>query len=302
MTQQWLLLPGLARIAGASLLGAYLGVASAGAADSASTQATSRFDFREQNGIQTIDITNVTFSTTGSYVPGRPQGERLLLRTTVRTREVVDEKGLDATVTVEAWPLGTDPAETPIYSVSLDGVDARVEANAVIVFERGTEDVAWQSVHSLGTGAPLFDTFVPMLRLSSPDTGAPRFVGLDVPPDNAPDPRLRDPHVVGVLAYASPERTIRRVLITCSNVERAAAFRSYWDTTRQLSLVGAEPPEKVLINWWPPVPATWPTDPDAAAALVFPNRYSAVIPIVADDLDIAHASMHACITLAPWPP
>lgn len=299
MKQLWLLLAGLAGTAGASLLGAGLGVASAGAADSASTQATSSFDFREQDGAQTIDITNVTFSTTSSHVPGRPEDERLLLRTTIRTREVIDEKGLEATVIVEAWPLGTDLTETPLYAVTLDGVDAQVEDNAVIVFERGTEDVAWQSVHSLGSGAPLFDTFVPMRRLPpSPEIGAPRFVGLDVPPDNAPDPRLRDPKIVGVLAYASPERTLGRLLLTCSDTERAAAMRSYWDTTRALSFVheltaSDRRTDKVLI-WW--------RSADSDAQDAAPHIDTAVIPIVGDDLDIAHADVPACIALAPWSP
>jgi hypothetical protein len=264
-----------------------------------SAQGTSSVVLHTQQGRTAIDITNVTFMTTGSYVPGRPPDERLLLRVTRTSREAIDEKGLDATVTVEAWPLGADPAEAPLYAVTLDGVDATVVDNAVIVFERGTEDVAWQSIHSLGTGAPLFDTFVPMLQLPPPEAGAPRFVGLDVPPDDALDERLRDPKVVGVLAYASPERVIRRLLITCSDVERAAAFRSYWDTTRGLSSVRHlttpdMPAEKVLINWWP----TGQAMPNVPMSQIV----TAVIPIVGDDLDIAHAQMPACTTLAPWSP
>jgi hypothetical protein len=180
--------------------------------------------------------------------------------------------------------------------VKLDGVDATVEDNAAIVFERGTEDVAWQSVHSLGTGEPLFDTFVPFRKFSiSQEVQTPRYVGFDVPPDDASDERLRDPKVIGVLAYAAPERVIRRLLVTCSDPQRAALLRSYWDTTRSLSLVqGASSgkPEGILI-WWSETYLT--LDPPTV-----PNPAS--ISIVDDDLDVTHAQLPACIALAPWSP
>jgi hypothetical protein len=186
--------------------------------------------------------------------------------------------------------------------VTLDGVDATVADNAVIVFERGTEDIAWQSVHSLGTGVPLFDTFVPLLRLSpSLETGTPRYAGFDVPPDDAPDPRLRDPKVVGVLAYASPERTLGRLLLTCIDAERAAALRSYWDTTRALSSVrdvsAADRPKDILLLSWHSADALSRT-PDSPISL--PEVAS--IPIEGDDLDATHAGTPACIALAPWSP
>ena len=299
MKHHWLLLTGFAGIAGASLLGACLEVASAGAADPASTQATSSFEFREQDGAQTIDITNVTFMTTGSYVAGRPQEERLLLRTAIRTHEVVDEKGLDATVTVDAWPLGTDPAAKPLYTVNVDGVRATVTDNALLVIDRGTEDVDWWSIYALGTGARLFDTFVPLLLLpSSSDVQTPHYVGFEVPPDDATDPRLRDPSVVGVLAYSSAERVIQQVLVTCSDPERAALLRSYWDTTRELSRMRpgtiADPgaPPSVFLSWT----SNSPTTPDASAS----TRDTLSIGIKDDDLDVAHAVLPACIALAPW--
>ena len=133
-------------------------------ADSGGTQATSSFALREQDGGKAIEITNVTFETTSTYVPGRPADERLLLRTTTHSRQVIDEEGLEASVTVEAWPLGSDPAAKPLYAVTLDGVGVTAEDSAVLVFDRGTEDVDWWSVYGLGTGASLFDSHVPMIR------------------------------------------------------------------------------------------------------------------------------------------
>ena len=66
---------------------------------------------------QTVEITNVAYEVTSTAVPGRPQDERLLLRTTTRTKQVVDEIGMEAATTVEAWPLGVDPKQKPLYSL-----------------------------------------------------------------------------------------------------------------------------------------------------------------------------------------
>jgi hypothetical protein len=264
-------------------------------ADSGGTQATSSFALREQDGSKSIEITNVTFETTSTYVPGRPADERLLLRTSTRSRQVIDEEGLDASVTVEAWPLGTDPAAKPLYAVTLDGVGVAAEDSAVLVFDRGTEDVDWWSVYGLGTGAPLFDSHVPLLRFSlSREVQTLRYAGFDVPPDDAPDPRLREPHVVGVLAYASAERVIRRLLVSCSDTKRAAELRSYWDTERVLSLeekgaAAKEPAQTLHLRW----SAFYPSAPKPATAS---------IPIVADDLDASHAKLPACMAVASWSP
>jgi len=261
----------------------------------ASAQATSSFALREQDGGKAIEITNITFETTSNYVPGRPADERLLLRTTARSRRVIDEVGLDASVTVEAWPLGADVAAKPLYAVTFDGVGVTAEDSAVLVFDRGTEDVDWWSVYGLGTGSPLFDSHVPILRFSlSREMQTLRYAGFDVPPDDAADARLGEPRVVGVLAYASAERVIRRLLVTCSDTKRAAELRSYWDTERVLSLeekgaAAKEPAQTLHLRW----SAFYPSAPKPVMAS---------IPIVADDLDAAHAKLPACMAVAPWSP
>jgi hypothetical protein len=268
----------------------------AGAADSAgSAQATSSVVLGEQDGAKTLDITNVTFEITNSFVPGRPQDERLLLRKTAKSREVVGDEGLEATVTVEAWPLGSDVTAKPLYSVTLEGLDATTEDSAVLVFDRGTEEVDWWSVYKLGTGEPLFDSYVPVLHLSlSRDVQTVRYVGFEVPPDDAGNAKLREPHVVGVLDYASADKVIRQLLLTCSDAKRAAELRSFADTTRTLTLeekgdTVPEPAQTLHLRW-----SAWFPSP--------PNPVTAAIPIAADDLDSAHAHLPACMKLQPWTP
>src|ERR1700689_4245524 len=75
------------------------------------------------DGQQTVEIANVAYEVTSTGVPGRPQNERLLLRTTTRSKQVVDEIGMEAPTTVEAWPLGVDPKQKPLYALKVQGVD-----------------------------------------------------------------------------------------------------------------------------------------------------------------------------------
>lgn len=280
----------------ALLLGAGLASAPVRSDDAhRSAQATSSFELSTEGDQQSVEISNVTFETTGTNVPGRPTDERLLLRTSTHTREVIGDEGMDASVTVDAWPLGSDPAAAPLYTVTRDGVSATVVDGALLVFDRGTEDVSWWSVHALGTGAAMFDSYVPLVRFSlSREVQEMRYAGLDVPPDDAADERLRDPHVVGVLAYASPERVLTRALITCTDPERAALLRSYWDTERALTVehgeeAGAVPALSLRIGWAE-------TSPSAAKPI------SASVLLASDKLDLEHAQLPDCMALAPWTP
>jgi hypothetical protein len=261
-----------------------------------SAQATSSFATAEKDGQRAIDIVNVSFATTPDRLPGRPEGERLVLRTTVTRHEVIDEIGIEGKVTVEAFPLGKPLEGTPVYSITHDGVGARIEEFEVLVFDRGTEEVDWWSVHALGTGALLFDTYVAPLRFSlSSEVLTPRYVGFEVPPDDAEDKRLTEPHVLGVLAYAAEDKVIRRVLLTCSDPDRARQLRAYADTERELSLAPRphagkgkkEPPITIRLTW----SAAWPSGPDSITAS---------IPVKDDDLDLAKAKLPPCVKAAAW--
>jgi hypothetical protein len=240
-----------------------------------------------KDGQQTVEITNVAYEVTSTAVPGRPQDERLLLRTTTRTKQVIDEIGTDASTTVEAWPLGVDPKQKSLYTFKAEGVDAKTVDGALIVILRGLEDTEWWSVYKLGTGERLFDTYTPLLGFSiRRDIQTMRYAGLEVPEDNAADARLRDPRIVAVLTYASAERVMREALITSDDPKQAVSLRSFADATRTLTLV--ESPARTLkiaiSQNYPSAPAT----------------VTLTIPIVHDDLDLAHAQMPAHLHIAAF--
>jgi hypothetical protein len=229
-----------------------------------------------KDGQQTVEITNVAYEVTSTGVPGRPQDERLLLRTTTRTKRVLDEIGMEASTTMEAWPLGVDPKQKPLYALKVAGVDAKTVDGALLVILRGLEDTEWWSVYKLGTGERGFDTYVPLVGFSiRRDVQTLRYAGLSIPED--------DTHVVAVLTYASAERVLREALITSDDPKQAQSLRSFADASRSLNLVDT-PARALRIA----ISQNYPSAPATVALTV---------PIVHDDLDLAHAQMPARLHL-----
>lgn len=262
-------------------------------------QGSSTFSYEVKDGQQVIAITNVAYDLVQPYVPGRKETVWLVLRTTTQSKQVIDEIGMEGKVAVEAWTLGTDLSEKPRYSVSLEGAGVDTVHQSVLVFDRTVEEVQWWSVHALDSGAHLFDTYVRPVEFSiSREFDTPRFVGLETPPGDTKDARLKDPHVVAVLSYASAERVLREVLLSCDDPKRAEEMRSYADATRTVDYVeGPVPPAKGKTQ----------AEPTRALKITFsqsypspPNPVSALIPVAGDDLDLAHAKLPACLHAAAW--
>lgn len=233
------------------------------------TNSPSSVKYSSKDGQQTVEITNVVYQVMGTGVPGRPQNERLLLRTTTQTKQVIDDIGMEASTIVEAWTLGVDLRQKPIYSLKVDGVDCKTVDGALFVILRGLEDTEWWSVYKLGTGARLFDTYTPLLGFSiRRDIQTMRYVGLEVP-------ARKD--AVALLTYASADRVLRQALITSDDPGQVVALRSFADASRTVTLV--ESPVRALkiaiSQNYPSAPAT----------------VTLTIPIVRDDLDLAHAQM-----------
>lgn len=227
------------------------------------------------DGQESIEIRNVTFE-----LVQPDQERRFILRKTHTEQNVIGDEGNDPKITVEAWPLGVDPKEKPLYSVTLDGQDATAIDDALLVFDR-TQEIPWWSVYHLETGTRFFDTYAPLVRFSITDPEqTARYVGLEIANDETADKRLKAGNVVGVLTYASGERVIREALITCDSAERAGLLHSLADTTFAVSYAA----KTVRVS-------------------LTPFRSPATIlniPVVNDDLDLAHARIPPGMHLAAW--
>ena len=246
---------------------------------------TSQIDCHlEKDGAEVIAINNVQWELTNSIIAGRPTDDRLVLRKTVKTKEIVGDIGIEATTTVEAWSFGVNPKQAPLYTISVAGIDPRVVNSELVVINRELEETEWWSVYQLGTGKRFFDTYVPLVQFSiSRETLTLRYVGLQVAEDDVSDKRLKAPNVVAVLTYASGEKVIREALITCDDPKRAALLRSLADSTRKVTAGGKT--IRLAISQDYPSPA---------------NTVSINIPVAGDDLDVAHVQAPAGVHVTAW--
>ena len=233
-----------------------------------------------KDGEQTLEITNASYEMTSTAVPGRPTDERLLLRTVTRSKQVIGDIGEEATTTVDAWPLGTDLKQKPLYTVKVSGEDRRTLEGEVFTISRGLEEVEWWSLYKLGTGEHLFDTYVPLLHFSiARDTVTTRYAGITVPEGD------RDAHAIGTLYYASADKVKKTVLITSDDPKTAVRLRSLADASLALSY--SDHVLRLAISQNYPSPASTAT---------------ITIPVVKDDLDLAHAVLPPHVQLAAKKP
>ncbi len=251
-------------------------------------QSSSTVSLSNQQGSDVLEITNVGYEVISTFVPGRPKDERLLLRKTVSSKVVLDEPGSQATTRLEAWPLGTSLSQKPLYTIQASGTGGHTVDGTLFVVDRGLEEVEWWSVYQIGTGKHLFDTYVPLVAFSiSREVFERRYLGLEIPPNNATDSRLKQPNVVGVVTYASADGLIQQALLTCDDPTQAQTLRSFADSTRTLRLTDEIPPRafKILISQNAPAPT---------------NTLTVTIPLAQDDLDLARAVLPKGLHLARW--
>jgi hypothetical protein len=247
-------------------------------------QAASKLLYSVDKSSETVEITNVAFEVVGPGIPGRPMDERLVLRKTTQTKQVLGEVGMEATTTIAAWPLGADFMQKPVYSITVYGTDPKTLNNEVLVMSRGLEEVEWWSIYKLGTGEHLFDTDAPLVQFSTRhDERVLRYVGIEVPPDDTVDTRLKAPNVVGVLTYASSEGVIREALVTADSPQNARLLRSFADSTHTLEFANG----RIVL----------------AISRNYPARASTVsiaVPVDGDDLDLSRSQLPAGIHATAW--
>src|SRR5580698_778483 len=107
------------------------------AACSLIAQPASSYKYTVKDGEKTVEITNVTYEVTNYDV---------VLRTTTHSKHVVGDIGMEASTTVEAWKLGTDLKQKPLYSVTVEGSESRTVDSGLFTVSRGLEEVEWWSV------------------------------------------------------------------------------------------------------------------------------------------------------------
>jgi len=250
-------------------------------------QASSTVDYTPTaDGFGTIEIRNVSYEVI-TNVPGRAPADRLLLRKTIRSKEVLGDIGMEANVSLEAWRLGDDLRQRSLYTLNVEGNEGNTKDDALFVVSRGLEEVEWWSAYKLGNGQHLFDTYVPIESFAiSREAVTTRYVGLEVPPDDTKDARLKQPNVIGVLTYASDSRVMHEILLTSEDRQQARLLRSFADITRTLS-VTTIPSQTIRLTFTQNFPSA-------------PKPIDVIIPVKSDDLDLKNAQLPEKIHAAVW--
>ena len=81
-----------------------------------------------------------------------------------------------------------------------------------------------------------------------------------------------------MLEYASDDQVIREALITCDDPKEAAQMRSFGDEDRTLTGTGLGEERRVALSFGESYPSP-------------PKTVTVTVPIVNDDLDLAHAKL-----------
>lgn len=232
----------------------------------------SYFAIRDEDGRLAGKTVNVGFHLLPLPASGDTPARRLLLRLEVASSEFAAPNG-DERVRLDAWPLegAPDLKRRPLYTLTVPGRAATIDPDGTLTVERGGR----HSAYALGNAAWLYDSDVPVATF----TGAgerKRVVALAVADDDL------GAGATGVLAYASAERAIRRLVIAAADPMRGRALRTAVALTRPVTRID-DGSERVLEV---PLPAG-----------------TLRIPFVGDDLAIERAEIPDGLSLAeirPW--
>jgi hypothetical protein len=222
---------------------------------------------------QAVETVNVAYRYFG-FPPLRT------VRSTVRTREVFGVKGFEGSVTLEAWPFGAQLSNKPLYTIAVTGLGFSVENRELWQVDREVDgNHPWWSIYTISTGRHLFDTTAELLSFRFDLAGGPyRYAGAYSMLSDSADARLRDPHAICLLTYASAEAVLRQVLISATDPDFARGLGSVDDTSIKLSLAGSGAKSQLRLAF----EYDWPSSP---------HRLTILFPFVNGNLDVTHAQL-----------
>lgn len=232
----------------------------------------SYFAARDEDGRTAGRLVNVSFHPVSVALAGDPRPRPLLARLQVDTTEF-SAASADGRVRLDVWPMGgaADLHKPPLYTVMVPGRGASLEADGMMMVERG----ARRSAFSLADGSWLFDADAPV-AVFAVDGERRRYVALAQAEDDLAA------GAVAVLSYATPRRVIRRVVLSAADPARGRFLRGTLNMTRPVTRV----------------------DDKGGRVLEVPLPSGALrLPVAGDDLDVAHAEVPAGMRLdeiRPW--
>jgi len=268
-------------------------------------KATSSVEIDFPDGVMRVETRTSAFTVATYWPEGADAQVHVLLQQRVDIVQREDAEGPEkATVALAAWRV--DGADLdPVFDLTTEGEAARIEnidgSDAYVAVTRygccGALDAT--RLYSLENGQMLMEYSGRAAWLEVPNSrGVVRIVGLDTAWSASANPVFsNDRSLVGILSYATRTGPLRKVAIRLTN-------GTVDDVMSEPELVftaeGAEP-DREFVLW----PADGKTDPKAitgaAIRVTFTPEHVATIPILADELDLAHATATGGLALAALP-
>lgn len=230
----------------------------------------SSFSVRDEKGRMAVRLINRSFNTVSVMMHGEPRPRRLLLRQEVAVPDALGRA--EGRVRVDAWLLesAADLKKPPLYSMLANGTALSLGDDGLMWVERAGR----RSAYGMADGLWLFDADSPVVTLS-PDGESRRLAAVATAEDDMPT------RSVAVIAYATQTRLLRRVLLAADDPFRARALRA---ATTGMRLVLRQ-------------------DDGGRRVLELPLAAGVVrLPIKADDIDLATATVPAGLRLIPFHP
>ncbi|MGE3933242.1 MAG: hypothetical protein AB7F67_08315 [Rhodospirillaceae bacterium] len=261
--------------------------------------AASGFAATRDGDVTVTAIRNVAYRVAGAGIAGLGADDRLVLRETVGAVQALDEKGARALgASIEAWRLGSDLAGPPLYRIDEPGEAVELALNDFVVIAGENTDWPYppKTAFALGSGRRVFAATTPWQRFYLTSAGAEsRYVAFASA--NA-EQTARDaedaPTLVGVLTYAGRAAALQRLRVVAATEEQARFLRAV-EETPEIALVG---PDGQAVKPFDTIDVA--ADSAVRLHLRFPfNGLDLVVPLRADRLDGAGATLPAGLTLQP---
>lgn len=172
------------------------------------------FAVRDDAGRMLGKAGNASFHVVAVGQADSPRPRRLLLRLDVRKDDVFGTGG--GRVRLDSWPLdaATDLRADPAFTIIAQGQSAGIDADGMLL----TDNQNRRSAYSLTEGHWLFDADVPLASFLT-ENEKRRLFAVAV----AEDDLL--PGGVAVIAYASPQKMIRRFILCADDEARARVIK-----------------------------------------------------------------------------
>jgi hypothetical protein len=184
------------------------------------------FAIRDDHGRLTGKMANVGFRLMSIALPNDTRPRRLLLRLQVNTSEFSTTAG-DGRVRLDAWVMDspTDLRRAPLYTIIAPGRDANLDNDGMMMVERGG---GRRSAYTLSDGSWLFDSDTSIATFAV-EGERRHYAALAQSDDDMPQ------GAVAIIALTTPQRVIRRLMVSVADPIRARFLRGSIPMTRPVA-------------------------------------------------------------------